>query len=75
MSEPVTYLGKPLSSYNVWELGHILSSMNTAEAKRNEARQHEKFKKLDGKGMEFPPPNPAFLKLKSAIEEEITSRK
>jgi len=56
-------------------LEFILKSLTAAEAKRNEASQHEKFNKLDGKGMEFPPPNKAFVELKNAIELEIKERK
>ncbi len=66
MAEELTYAGKPLSSYDVWALGAILKSMNDALSKREESRLYKKFRK-----MEFPPPNPEFLKLKIAIEEEI----
>jgi len=69
------YLGKELSEYDKEQLEFILKSLTSAEAKRNEASQHEKFNKLDGKGMEFPPPNKAFVELKNAIELEIKERK
>jgi len=70
MAEDYIYLGKALSSYDVWALSAILQSLKDAEAKREEARSHDKFKK-----MAFPPPNPEFVKLKNAIEEEIRKRK
>ena len=38
--------------------------------KRNEARLHEKFKK-----MPFPPPNPAFIEMMNSIELELKKRK
>lgn len=68
MTDP-EYNGKPLSSYDVWALGTILKSMEDALAKREIARQHPKFDKMN-----FPNPNPEFVKLKSAIEEEIRKR-
>lgn len=66
MADEPTYNGKLISSYDVWALGTILKSMNDALAKREEARTNKKFDK-----MAFPTPNPEFLKLKTAIEEEI----
>jgi hypothetical protein len=63
------YNGKPLSEYSLWELGLIEQSLKEAEAKREEAKKHTKFEK-----MEFPPPNPEFLKLKFAVEEEIRKK-
>ena len=69
MAEELTYAGKPLSSYDVWALGAILKSMNDVLAKREEARSHKKFEKMD-----FPPPNPEFLKLKNAVEEAIRKK-
>lgn len=65
----MNYLGKPLFEYSLWELGDIEKSFKDAEAKREEASKHSKFEK-----MEFPSPNPEFLKLKDAIEEEIRNR-
>jgi hypothetical protein len=64
------YNGKPLSEYFTSQLEAILSGLQSAETSRNKAASHEKFKK-----MEFPPPNPAFLELKTAIEEELKVRK
>lgn len=69
------YLDKEIKDYSLWDLQGIKTSLKAAEAKREEASKHEKFTKTDGKAMEFPPPNPNFIKLKSAIEEEIASRK
>jgi len=63
------YCGKPLSAYSLWDLGLIAQSLLDAEAKREVASTHEKFKNMD-----FPPPNPEFVKLKSAIEAEIRNR-
>lgn len=65
----MNYLGKPLSDYNLLELGEILTSLNVAEQKREEASKHEKFKK-----MKFPPINPEFLKLKEAVQLEIRKK-
>lgn len=65
----MNYLGKPISDYDLWALGEILMSFKSAEDKRKAASKHEKFKK-----MEFPPINPEFLKLKSAIELEIRKK-
>ena len=73
--ENFKYLGKHLSSFTLWDLQNIKTSLEAAEAKREEASKHEKFTRTDGKAMQFPPPNPNFLILKSKIEEEIASRK
>lgn len=72
----MNYQNKPLSEYSFWELGDIEKLLKEAEAKREEASKHPKFTTgVDKKkAMEFPPPNPAFLELKSAIEEEIRKR-
>lgn len=69
------YLEKEIKDYSLWDLQAIKTSLEAAEAKREEASKHEKFTRTDGKAMAFPPPNPNFIKLKSAIEEEIASRK
>lgn len=70
------YLNKSLSDYSLWELGDIEKSLKEAEAKREEASKHPKFTTgVDKKkAMKFPPPNPAFLELKLAVEEEIRKR-
>lgn len=65
----MNYLDKPLSKHDLWVLGEILSSLKAAEAKREAASKHEKFKK-----MKFPPINPEFLKLKEAVELEIRKK-
>ncbi len=68
-------LGKPIGSYDTSELEHILKALQKAEARRDEASKHEKFDIANNKkAMVFPPPNPEFLKLKTAIEKEIASR-
>jgi len=75
MAEEITYNGKPLSAYNLWELGLIEQSLKQAHAKREEAGKHLKFDKLNNKkALDFPPPNPEFLKLKNAIAEEIRKK-
>lgn len=63
------YAGKELSNYDLWTLGNILKSLLDAEKRREEASKHSKFDK-----MEFPPPNPAFLKLKAEVEEIIRKK-
>jgi len=65
------YLGAPLSTYSLWELGQFLKSFVDAEKKRKEAKNHEKLKK---RNIKLPPPNPEYLKLKSAIDNEIKFR-
>lgn len=65
----MNYLGKPIADTNLWALGEILTSFKNVEAKREAASKHPKFEK-----MEFPPPNPEFLKLKEAIELEIRKK-
>lgn len=65
----MNYQGKDLSSLSLWDLGKILNTFNDALAKREEASKHPKFEK-----MKFPPPNPNFLNLKEAVEEEIRKK-
>ena len=75
MSDEIQYGGKSISSYSLWELGQFLKRMEEAEKKRKEASKHKKFDKLNNdKAMEFPPINPEFLKIKTAIEEEIRKK-
>ena len=75
MTEKIMYGGKPLSDYNLWELGLIKKSLKEAEDKRDEASKHRKFDKNSSKNVgAFPPPNHEFLKLKTAIEEEIRKK-
>lgn len=71
----MNYQNKSLSSFFTSQLEAILKGLQAAEEKRNEASKHPKFDKSNKKGMEFPPPNPAFLELKSAIIKELESRK
>lgn len=52
------------------ELLNAYKDCKLAEEKRQQASQHEKFKK-----MEFAPINPAFVELKTEIENEIRKRK
>lgn len=74
------YLNKELSSYSLWDLGEIKTSLDAAEAQRVKASQHPKFNadRQEGKRtipkMEFPPTNPKFIELKNAVEIEIESR-
>ena len=69
------YNGKELSNYPLWDLGLIEKSLKEAEARRNEASKHHKFDKVrNKKAIEFPPPNPEFLKLKEAVEEAIRKK-
>lgn len=69
------YNGAPLSTLNLWELGQIEKSLEEAEAKREEASKHPKFDKINNKkALTLPPTNPEFLKLKSAVKEEIRKR-
>ena len=62
------YKGKELSEHSLWDLGklkEILASLEEAENRREIASKHLKFDKVNNKkAMEFPPPNPEFLKIK-----------
>ena len=70
------YQGKELKEYFTSQLEAILGGLQSALDKRNEASKHPKFDKNDDKYVGgFPPPNPEFLKLKTAIEEELKVRK
>ena len=71
-----SYNNKDLKEYSPSQLEAILSGLQASEQKRNEAASHPKFDKSHPKYVgSFPPPNPEFLKLKSAIEEELKVRK
>lgn len=75
MTDEYIYNSKPLSEYSSWDLIIIERALKDAEIRREEASKHHKFdKKNNKKAMEFPAPNPEFLKLKIAIEEEIRKR-
>lgn len=72
----MNYHGKDLKSFFTSQLEAILAGLQVALTERNEASKHPKFDKSNDKYVgSFPPPNPEFLKLKLAIEEEIESRK
>lgn len=69
------YGGKDISTYSLWELGDFLKRIEEAEDKREAASKHKKFDKANNKqAMEFPPPNPEYLKIKNAIIEEIRKK-
>lgn len=71
----MNYLGKDLAALDLWALGNILKSLNDAEKRREEASKHPKFDRAsNAKAMEFPSPNPEFLKLKAEVEEQIKQR-
>lgn len=73
---PTIYKGKPLEDFSDWELSLSVYEFLEAEKKREEASQHHKFDKVKNKkAMDFPSINPEYLKLKSAIIEEIEKRK
>lgn len=69
------YAGKPLTEYSSWDLIVIERGLKDAELRREEASKHHKFDKVNNKkATSLPPPNPNFLKLRIAIEEEIRKR-
>lgn len=71
----ISYGGKPLSLYNLWELGQFLKRIEEAEDKREKASKHKKFDKATNKqAMEFPPANAEYFKIKNAIIEEIRKK-
>lgn len=75
MSEDISYGGKLLSQYSLWDLGIFLKRMEEAEEKREVASKHKKFDKANNKqAMEFPPLNPEYFKIKNAIIEEIRKK-
>ena len=75
MTDEISYGGKPLATYSLWELGQFLERMEDAEKKREVASKHKKFDKANNlKAMEFPPINPEYFKIKTAIEEEIRKK-
>jgi hypothetical protein len=65
------YRGTPLSAYSLWDLGLVDQTLINAEIRREEAKKHPRFTKLN---IQLPPPNVEFLKLKDAIEAEIERR-
>lgn len=75
MTDEISYGGKPLSLYSLWELGDFLKHIKEAEEKREAASKHKKFDKANNKqAMEFPPPNSKYYKIKNAIIEEIRKK-
>ena len=75
MTDEISYGGKPLATYSLWELGRFLEYMEKAEKRREVASKHKKFDKANNlKAMEFPPINPEYFKIKTAIEEEIRKK-
>jgi hypothetical protein len=64
-----SYNGKKLSELSLQQLHIILKDFEARLSDRIQSSSHEKFNKMD-----FPTPNHNFLKLKSAIEEEIRNR-
>lgn len=73
MSDDVSYGGKPISMYGLWELGQFLKNIEEAEAKREAASKHKKFNDPKNK-LVLPPANPEYARIKAAIEEEIGKR-
>jgi hypothetical protein len=69
-----TYRGKKLGDYTSEQLKAILVNMAGVLETRIHASKHDKFTRTDGKALEFPPLNPNFVKLKSAIENELAIR-
>ena len=75
------YRDKEISQLWDNELLAGYSSLLHQENERNKAASHEKFNKdrnINGrmvKKLEFPPANPAFLKLKQEMLNEINKRK
>lgn len=75
MSEPYIYNGKPLDEYDLWALGLLKAHLENQEKARLEASKHSKFDKTNSKkAMDFPSPNPEFLKLKEAVKEAIRKK-
>ena len=72
------YLGKALGDYSTEELKNILLGLehhhNNREAARPMFSQDRQVKGAKVKKIQFPPPNPNFIKLKVAIENELALR-
>lgn len=73
MTEELSYGGKLLSLYSLWELGDFLKRIETAEAKREAVSKHKKFNDPNKK-LILPEPNPKYLEIKNAIIEEIRKK-
>lgn len=80
MTDEISYGGKPLSQYSLWELGQFKANIEKAEEQREKASKHVKFNEdrvINNKTVQkinFPDPNPNYFKIKEAIEEEIRKR-
>jgi len=73
MSDEISYGGKPLNLYSLWELGDFKRRIEEAEAKREAASTNKKFNDPNNK-LVLPEPNPKYLEIKNAIIEEIRKR-
>jgi len=73
MTDNISYGGKPLSLYSLWELGQFLKRIEDAEDKREAAGKHKKFNDPNKK-LILPEPNPKYLEIKNAIIEEIRKK-
>jgi hypothetical protein len=70
------YAGKEISELDDLTLIQSVQRMNAALEKRQEASKHPKFDKNNAKNVgSFPPPNPVFLEIKNALENEMIKRK
>lgn len=75
------YKGKDLKDFSDWELELATHELVEAEKKREQASKHVKFNEdriVNGNKvpkMDFPAPNPEYLKLKKAIMGEFENRK
>lgn len=73
MTDDLSYGGKPISQYSLWELGQYLKNIENAEDKREAASKHKKFNDPNKK-LVLPEPNPKYLEIKNAIIEEIRKK-
>jgi hypothetical protein len=70
------YLNREISELHDLALMQAVMDLNEALAKREQASKHPKFDKNNSKNVgSFPPPNPAFVELKAALEAEMNNRK
>lgn len=68
-----TYLNKNICDHSLWFLLFLKDDLDKAQARRDEASKHPKFNDKK-KPLFIPPPNPAYIELKNAVEEEIRKR-
>ena len=73
MTDDISYGGKPISQYSLWELGDFLKRIEAAEDKREAASKHKKFNNPNEK-LILPEANPKYLEIKNAITEEIRKK-